>query len=271
MSSRRSGLSEPSRHVSNLWRMGTVIRIATASRPKGATMMISALVSREIASDNNLYALLTPHTRIEPPTEPIECDLVRERGLPRKKLGTLLPAKALLGEEADKLGFFVLRLNELPLLHGVRPPTKPVAIVKNFRNGVWGGGNFKVRRVNDSSWQLPIGCQKNSRLFFANGKGKVIGDIEDVKIDDQGLLLQYSYCGLVNRGRGRPLADKPALGAPVLSSSGALSAIIVGLCENDTLVFPIEELCRDRSIEFVTLGDDFPKVKIGSRWFRDAR
>lgn len=89
--------------------------------------------------------------------------------------------------------------------------------------------------------------------------------MEGVIILDQGEELQYSYCGLVNRGRDRPLGEPRALGAPVISQSGALSAIIVGACENSTLVYPIEELCRDKTIEFVTLGEDWPKIKIVPR------
>ena len=266
MSSRRFGLSEPRRFVRNPLRMGTVIRIILPDRTTAASMMISALLFRGNSSDDNLYVLLTPHSKVKPPSKEVRCELMRAPGQPREELGTLLPASDLLGEDADKLGFIVLRLKQPPLLEDVRPGAKPLATVKNFRNGVWGGGTFKVRRVNDSKWQLPIGSKKNSNLFFGNCKGRVAGDIENVTIRDQGATFQYSYCGLATRGRNRPLADKPALGAPVLSRSGALSAIIVGLCENETLIFPIEELCRNRSIEFVTLGEDFPKVKISDRW-----
>jgi hypothetical protein len=264
MTSKLSGLSQPSRHVGNALRMGTIIRVATFEKPQGVKVMISAFVAKSNDSDDSIYALLTPHSKVESPTRPVRCQLMRDPGQPRIELGALIPAEDILGAEGEKLGFLVLQLDETPLFKDVQSAAKPVATVKNFRNGVWGGGNFKVRRINDPSWHSPVGARKNLRLYLCNRKGRVAGDVEDVTIVDHGEELQFSYCGLVNRGRDRPLAGAHALGAPVVSQSGALSAIIVGACDNNTLVYPIEELSRDRSLEFVTLGEDWPKVKLST-------
>lgn len=262
MKSKRSGLLEPSSHSRNALRMGTIIRIATSDRPQGAKVMISALVTKRDRSDQSIYALLTPHSRISSPTIPIRCQLMRDPGRSRIDLGTLIPASDVLGDEGNNLGFMILRLEDTPLFKDLWSAARPVATVRNFRHGVWGRGSFKVRRINDATWHTPHSSCSNARLYLSNLKGRVAGDVEDVVIVDQGEELRYSYCGLVNRGRGRPLASAQALGAPVISQSGALSAIIVGACDNNTLVLPIEEIVRDRPIRFVTLGDDWPKVKI---------
>lgn len=264
MTSKRSGLSEPSRYTSNALRMGTVIRVAVPGERRDAAMMISALVTKEGSDDNNLYALLTPHSRISAPTQAVDYELVRGPGLSRLALGTMIPASEVLGEGSENLGFLVLRIAKTPLFPNIRSTAKPVATVKNFRDGIWGAGAFKVRRLNDSAGLEPVGSTRgNSRIRMLNRRGRVAAEIEDVAIPENEAQLKYSYCGLVTRGRKRPLGEPRALGAPVISQSGALSAIIVGAIGNETLVYPFEELRRGRLIDFVTLGDDWPKVKMG--------
>ena len=262
MKSKRTGLSEPTHHATNVWRMGTVIKVALAGSKRDAVMMISAIITREDEGDDNLYALLTPHSRVQAPAQEVACELIRGPGQSRLELGTLMPSSDVLGQDSEKLGFFVLRIERMALFGGPRPIAKSIVIVKNFRNSIWGSGSFKVRRVNDAA-VIESRSKKNGNRYVCNinRKGRVSAEVEDVIIPDEVTRLEYNYCGLVTRGRNRPLAEPRALGAPVISESGALSAIIVGACENETLVFPIEELCRDRSIAFVTLGEDWPKVR----------
>lgn len=263
MTSRRAGVSEPTRHSGNALRLGTVIRLFLPDQNSEAQMMISAILAKDDGKDDNLYALLTPHSYFVAPTEEVRCDLMRGRGQPRLKLGTLILASDLLGEGSNKLGFVVVRLEKTPLFQDLRSVAKPMATVKNFRAGIWGAGAFKVRRLNDLSGLEPVGAKHgNRRIFRSNRKGRISGDIEDVAIPDRNAILEYAYCGLVTRGRDRPLGEARALGAPVISQSGALSAIIVGEAENETLVYPVEELRKGRSIDFVTFGDDWPKVKV---------
>lgn len=272
MTSRRSGVSEPTRHSGNALRLGTVIRVFPGEKSRDVPMMISAILARDDGKDDNLYALLTPHSRFVAPTAEVDCDLMRGPGQARLKLGTMIPASQLLGEGSHKLGFLVVRLEKEPLFHDLRAVAKPMATVKNFRAGIWGSGAFRVRRLNDIANVEPVGAkQGNRRVFMSNRKGRISADIEDVAIADRNTTLEYAYCGLVTRGRDRPLAEPRALGAPVISQSGALSAIIVGAAGNETLVYPVEELRKGRSIDFVTFGDDWPKVKVNSAGRKSAR
>jgi len=268
---KRSGLSEPSRAAGNALRLGTIIKIGIAG-DRDARMMISAIITREGSNDDNLYLLLTAHSHILPNDKEVACTLVRGSGKQRLALGTLVPPETVLGPESARLGFHVVRLEATPLFNSLRENAKPLAIVRNFRKGIWNDGTFNVRRLNDLAWsgntdpeQAGEHHRSSNREVLRhalNRKGRVAGDLDEVRIPDLGTTLVYSYCGLVTRGRNRPLAEPQALGAPVISEAGALSAIIVGAADRETLVYPIEELRKGRAIEFVTLGEDWPKVKI---------
>ncbi|WP_257554686.1 hypothetical protein [Sphingobium sp. CFD-2] len=268
---KRSGLSEPSRLANNALRLGTIIKIGIVG-DGDARMMISAIITREDCEDDNLYLLLTAHSHLLPSAEEVSCTLIRGPGKQRLALGTLVPPEEVLGPESSNLGFHVIRLEATPLFESQRENAKPLATVRNFREGIWSDGLFHVRRLNDPTWTDPdygdsrrSGSIRTNRQLSSpviNRKGRVAGDLDEVRIPDLGATLYYSYCGLVTRGRNRPLAEPQALGAPVISESGALSAIIVGAADQETLVFPIEELRKGRAIKFVTLGEDWPKVKI---------
>ncbi|EKU73360.1 MULTISPECIES: hypothetical protein [Sphingomonadales] len=270
---KRSGLSEPSRVANNALRLGTIIKIGIVG-DGDARMMISAIFTREDCEDDSLYLLLTAHSHLLPSAEEVSCTLIRGPGKQRLALGAMVPPDRVLGPESSKLGFHVLRLDATPLFEKPRETAKPLATVRNFREGIWSDGLFHVRRLNDPTWTDPDfrddvggGSSRTNRQLsrpVINRKGRVAGDLDEVRIPDLGTTLSYSYCGLVTRGRNRPLAEPQALGAPVISESGALSAIIVGAADQETLVFPVEELRRGRPIEFVTLGEDWPKVKIAS-------
>jgi len=264
MTSRRCGLSEPRRETGNAFRMGTVIRIGIEGRPD-ASMMISALITRD-AADEAIYALLTAHSRVQDYDGPLKCKLVRGPGQPRITLGTLVLPNEVLGDDGDKLGFHILRLEATPLFGDVRQHAKSLATVRNFRNGIWSAGTVRVRRLNDARAFTETATQwRNRGGGVYNRKGRVAGEMPNVEIEDLGKTLEFSYCGLVTRGRHRPLGDPRAHGAPLISESGALSAIIVGAADQDTLVYPVEELRKGRSIEFVTLGDDWPKLKVSPK------
>lgn len=268
---KRSGLSEPSRAANNALRLGTIIKIGIVGDGE-ARMMISAIITREDCEDDNLYLLLTAHSHMLPSAEELSCTLIRGPGRQRLSLGTLVPPEEILGPESASLGFHVLRLEATPLFESPRENAKPLATVRNFRAGIWNDGLFNVRRLNDPLWTDPdyglhslrakSRSNRQSSPPATNRKGRVAGDLDEVRIPDLGTTLHYSYCGLVTRGRNRPLAEPQALGAPVISESGALSAIIVGAADQETLVYPVEELRKGRAIKFVTLGEDWPKVKI---------
>ena len=262
MTTRLKGLTEPSRFVSNALRLGTVIRIMVPGRSRDAAMMISGIIRLDGDEHDNLYVLLTAHSRLAVATNEVRCELVRGQGRSRVALGALLPPERVLGADGAKLGFHVLRLENTPLFSDAKGVATTLAVVRDFRRSIWRQGSFKVRRLNDPLGTEAAGIGSNARPFLSNRKGRVGGDIDDVSISDYGRTLKYSYCGVVGRGRGRPLAGPKALGAPLISRSGALSAIIVGAIDSETLVYPIEEMLKNRPIGFVTLGHDWPKVRV---------
>lgn len=260
--SRRKGLSAPVGLPVNALRMGTVIKMRITGQGE-AFVMISAIVTAP-DDEKNLYLLLTPHSKIERIETEMPCDLVRRQGQQPRSLGTLVPPHQLLGEEGEKLGLFVLRLDHMPLFGDLKGRAIKLATVRNFRRSIWSGGCFNVRRLNDDTTERRsrTSWTSNRLLPTANRKGRVIGETGTVEMEDLGTVLHFSYCGLVTCGRDRPLADAHGLGAPVISESGALSGIIVGAADQDTLVYPFEELQKNGPLTFVTLGEDWPKVKV---------
>ncbi len=255
------GQSEPAWSPNPL-RIGTTIKMRTEGKPD-VKLMVSAIVSKRDALSREIFVLLTAHSSMSKYSIGDQCYLVRSQGKRNEPLGKLVDPQKVLGGRAKELGFHLLEIDNAPLFPDQTETTHRVSTTKNFHDDIWSGGSFKVRRINDIARVLADRSSKgNRRPVYRNAKGRVCGDVYDVQISEQDGVYKFSYCGLVSRGRGRPLAETHSLGAPVISQSGALSAIIVGTAETETVVYPIEEILKSAPIEFLTFGDDWPKIRV---------
>jgi hypothetical protein len=252
---KRKGLSGPTAHSRNALRIGTMLKVKLEDE-RTASMMLSALVRRE----SDVFALMVPHSKIGKVTSG-SCQLLRARKSLR--LGKFVEAEELLGKQASAFGFHVVQLDTLPLFKDLTSSAEQLSTTRDFSSNFWRGRNLRVRRLNDESLSdEPVHRKRNRRASWANRLGRMKAEIHDVKINDVQGQLFYPYCGVVSRPRGVELADKRAVGAPVISSSGALSGFIVGRNKADTLILPIDELSSDKGLAFLTFGEDWPKVRI---------
>jgi hypothetical protein len=254
---KRKGLSGPTGHSRNALRIGTMLKVKLDD-DRTLSMMLSALVRR----GSDVFALVVPHSKIGKVTNG-SCHLLRARK--NIRLGKFVEAEKVLGEKARAFGFHAVQLDALPLFKDLAGAAEQLSTTKNFSSNFWRGRNLRVRRLNDENLtDAIVHGRRNRRPSWTNGLGRVEAEMHDVKINDvQGQLL-YPYCGLVSLPRGAELADKRAVGAPVISTSGALSGFIVGRNKKDTLILPIDELSSDKELAFLTFGEDWPKVRISS-------
>ena len=165
--------------------------------------------------------------------------------------------------KARAFGFHAVQLDALPLFKDPSVAAEQLSTTRDFSANFWKGRNLRIRRLNDENLSdATLYRRRNRRPAWTNRLGRVEGEIHNVKINDAQGQLIYPYCGLVSRPRGAELADKRAVGAPVISNSGALSGFIVGRSKKDTLILPIDELSSDKALAFLTFGEDWPKVRI---------
>ncbi|RXG97181.1 hypothetical protein [Bradyrhizobium vignae] len=258
---KRIGLRAPTSHSSNALRIGTILRVKI-NGSKDASMMLSALVRR----GREIYALALPHTKVGRVTSG-HCELMRGPGRKGVRLGSFVDPGSVIGKRGQDFGFCAVQLDDLPLFKNEVGSAKQLSTMRGFSSNFWNSRSLKLRRVNDDAILEPPGSpRKNRGPSWTNKLGRVLGEIHDVEIDVAGDKVSYPYCGVVSRrGRGQ-LAAKSAIGAPLISKSGALSGIIVGRRRDNTLVLPIDQIAADEDLSFVTFGGDWPKVKISQRW-----
>src|SRR5947209_2404511 len=257
MQTRRAGLQESSRVSNNALRIGTLIKVRIDSK-KDATMMLSAFIRK----GPTVFALMTPHSRAGN-VETGLCELIRGSGRKNIRVGHFVPVVGVLGEKSPDVGFGAVQLEASPLFNDPVEASEKLVTVRDFRTNLWDRPNFRVRRVNAEDLTAPpSGARRNKAFRPKNNKlGRVAGEIFDVKIRDGNGHLSLPYCGLVT-SRGRSFADKQSVGAPVISRSGALSGFIMGRSADENLILPVDELTKERSLSFVTFGEDWPKVRI---------
>lgn len=251
---KRKGLSGPTAHSRNALRIGTILKVKLDD-DRTPSMMLSALVGR----GSDVFALMVPHSKIGKVTSG-SCHLMRARKSIR--LGKFVEAEKVLGEKARAFGFHAVQLDALPLFNDLAG-AEQLSTTRNFSSNLWSGRNLRVRRLNDENLtDATVHRRRNRRPACINRLGRVEAEIHDVRINDVQGQLRYPYCGIVSRPRGAELADKRAVGAPVISRSGALSGFIVGRNKKDTLILPVDELSSDKELAFLTFGEDWPKVRI---------
>jgi hypothetical protein len=178
-------------------------------------------------------------------------------------LGVFVKPTSVLGPSATDLGFHTVRLDTDPLFEKLEVSASQLVVTRDFRSNIWRDNPIRLRRLNDAQGVIATKGKGNGSIRWANNKlGRLAGEVRNVRIEDAGKALEYKYCGVVSRSRGRELADKHALGAPLISASGALSGIIVGKEASNALVLPVEQLQSYKPLTFVTFGEDWPKVRV---------
>jgi hypothetical protein len=257
MTTRRKGLREPSSSSNNALRIGTLIKVRIAGE-LDAKMMISALIRK----GSSVFVLMTPHSQAGKVKSGL-CELVRGPGRKNIRVGHFVPVVEVLGDQSPDVGFRAVQLEASPLFNDPAQSSEKLVTTRNFRSNLWNQPNFKVRRINaEEAFPAGVGSRRKQAARAKNNKlGRVAGEMFNVKIKDGKEDLSVPYCGLVT-SRGQLFADKQSIGAPVISKSGALSGFIVGRSAHENLILPVDELTKERSLSFVTFGEDWPKVRI---------
>lgn len=267
MPSKRSGLSEPRLYNLPPLRIGARVQLRVGDCDQKRLAMISAIVS--IKGDSTLLLLITPQSEFPKlDTSSEDVTLVRAPGYRPIVLGSLLSEKDPLSTEVGSFGFRLIKLSNTDLFKASLDATRELSFVKGFRDCLWGQGVFRVRRVNPTFAQSEGTAGANAKKKnstnkaprIVNVRGRVSGEVEDVKFGQSDDCMQFPYCALVTRGGKRKIGDASALGAPLISQNGALAAVIVGSSDNEVLVLPYEEIQKRGDIEFRSFGEDWPKV-----------